>query len=341
MFVYTYSRYGAPEVLELTQMPKPTPKPNEVLVKIHATTVSAGDWRARSLTMPKGMSLMGRLFFGITGPRKPILGTEFSGVVEAVGAKVTTYVPGDAVIGFPGASFGAHAEYIVMPEAGKLVLKPDNLSFAEAAALPFGGTTAYDFLVNKAGIKPGEAVLINGASGAVGSAAVQIAKHLGAHVTAVCSGKNADLVRSLGADEVIDYTQRDFTAETTLFDAVVDTVATAPLKRVRHVLRPKGRLVMVAGSSTDLLFGAVKALYYRRKIIGGVASEHRDILQAVVDLAETGRFQPVIDRCYSFNAMRAAHAHVDSGRKKGAVVLSLPLAALASAHEDNRQQEVA
>ncbi|UWQ94022.1 NAD(P)-dependent alcohol dehydrogenase [Rhodobacteraceae bacterium M385] len=341
MFAYTYSRYGAPEVLELTHVPKPTPKPKEVLVKIHATTVSAGDWRARSLTMPKGMALMGRMFFGVTGPRKPILGTEFSGVIEAVGAEVTAYAPGDAVIGFPGANFGAHAEYIVMPEAGKLVPMPDNLSFAEAASLPFGGTTAFDFLVNKAGIKAGEAVLINGASGAVGSACVQIAKHLGAHVTAVCSGKNAGLVRSLGADEVIDYTQRDFMAEATLFDAVVDTVATAPFNRVRHVLRPKGRLVMVAGSSTDLLFGAVKALFYRRKIIGGVASEAREILQAVVDLAAEGQFQPVIDRCYSFDAMQAAHAHMDTGRKKGAVVVSLLPEALENGPKGILQQGAA
>jgi NADPH:quinone reductase-like Zn-dependent oxidoreductase len=321
MRAFTYKQYGAPDVLSEVTLPKPTPKANEVLVRIHATTVSSGDWRARSMEMPRGMALAGRLFFGITGPRKQVLGTEFSGVIEAVGAAVTRYTPGDAVIGFPGAEFGAHAEYIAMPEDGKLVTKPETLSFEAAAALPFGGTAAYDFLVNKAAIKAGEDVLINGASGAVGSACVQIAKHLGARVTAVTSGSNAAMVRGLGADAVIDYKQRDFTREGAKFDVVVDTVGSAPFHRARLALRRRGRMVMVTGKATDMIFGALKALVFRRKFVGGVASEDRAILQAVVDLAEAGVLQPVIDRCFDFSDMRAAHRHVDSGRKKGAVVV--------------------
>lgn len=164
MLAYSYTKYGSPEVIAQVNLPAPNPNPNEVLVRVYATTVSAGDWRARSLTMPKGLGLMGRLVFGLRGPRKPILGTEFSGVIEAVGAQVTRYQIGDAVIGFPGAAFGAHAEFITMPADGKLTLKPDNIGFEHAAAIPFGATTAYDFLVNKAKLQPGERVLINGAS---------------------------------------------------------------------------------------------------------------------------------------------------------------------------------
>jgi NADPH:quinone reductase-like Zn-dependent oxidoreductase len=211
MYAYTYFKYGGPDVLNFVELPTPTPKANEVLIRVYATTVSAGDWRARSLTMPAGLGLIGRLVFGIIRPRKPILGTDLSGVVEAVGADITTFKPGDALIGFPGAGFGAHAEHIVMPADGKIVHKPAALSFHEAAAIPFGATTAYDFLINKGKLRAGERVLINGASDSTGSACVQIAKHFGAEVTGVCSGANADLVRVIGADHVIDYNAQDFT----------------------------------------------------------------------------------------------------------------------------------
>lgn len=323
MLVYSYTQYGSPDVLEKIELPTPTPKPDDVLIRVYATTVSAGDWRARSLTMPKGLGWMGRLVFGLNGPRKPVLGTELSGVIEEVGAKVTTYKPGDAVIGFPGADFGAHAQYIVMPADGKLVRKPDNISFAEAAAIPFGGASAYDYLVNKGSLKAGETVLINGASGSVGSACVQIAKHLGAHVTAVCSGRNAEMVQQLGADRVIDYQTNDFTQEEVLYDVVVDAVGTAPWSRAQHALRPGGRMLLIAGKTSDMLFGGIKARLKGKRLIGGVATESRDILQAVVTLAAQGVFQPVIDRSYTFDDMKAAHAHVDTGHKKGNVVVSV------------------
>lgn len=321
MLAYSYSRYGAPDVLEKVELPIPTPKANEVLIKVMATTVSAGDWRARSLTMPKGLGLIGRLVFGVRRPRKPILGTEFSGVVETTGSKVTVFKPGDAVIGFPGAGFGAHAEYITMPADGKLVLKPENISFEVGAAIPFGGITAYDFLVNKAGLQAGERVLINGASGSVGSACVQIAKHLGAHVTGVCSSKNTGMVSALGADRVIDYNKQDFEKEDRLYDIVVDAVGTAPFVRTRHALRPGGRMVLIAGKTSDMFFGGLKARLKGNRMIGGVAQESRAILDSVVQLAADGAFSPVIDRCYPFDQMRAAHQHVDSGRKKGNVVV--------------------
>lgn len=323
MLAYSYAKYGSPDVIAQVTVPTPRPKSNEVLVRIYATTVSAGDWRARSLTMPKGLGLMGRLVFGVNGPRKPILGTEFSGVVEAVGAEVTRFQPGDAVIGFPGASFGAHAEFITMPAGGKLVAKPENITFEEAAAIPFGATTAYDFLVNKAKLQQGETVLINGASGSVGSACVQIAKHLGAHVTAVCSGQNAEMVRGLGADRVIDYRTQNVVEMGTQYDMVVDTVGTLPWVQAKHAIRDGGKMVLIAGITSDMVLGGLKACLAGKKMVSGVASEHRDILEAVVKLAAQGVLQPVIDRRYAFDELKAAHAHVDAGHKKGNVVVTV------------------
>ena len=323
MLAYAYTQYGSSDVIEQVTLPQPTPKPNEVLIRIFATTVSSGDWRARSLTMPKGLGLMGRLVFGLRGPRKPILGTEFSGAIEAIGSEVMTYQTGDAVIGFPGAAFGAHAEFITMTADGKLTLKPENIDFEQAAAIPFGATTAYDFLVNKAKLQRGERVLINGASGSVGSACAQIAKHLGAHVTAVCSSGNAEMVRSLGADRVIDYRMQNAVDTGIQYDMVVDTVGTLPWAQAKHAIRDGGKMVLIAGITSDMFLGVIKARLAGKKMVGGVASEHRKILEAVVELAAQGVLQPVIDRSYAFKEMKAAHAHVDTGHKKGNVVVTL------------------
>lgn len=331
MHAYAYTRYGAPDVLEPVERPVPTPGPKDLLIRVHASTVSAGDWRARSLVLPKGLGWAGRLIFGVFGPRRPVLGTELSGVVTATGSDVTRFKVGDAVIGFPGAKFGAHAEYIALHEDGPVVAKPANLSFEQAAALPFGATAAYDFLVNKGRIQPGERVLINGASGSVGSASVQIAKHLGAEVTAVSSARHSDLLRSLGADHVIDYTQQDFADTDLHYDVVVDTVGTAPWSRTRKALRPGGRMILIAGKTSDMLFGSLKARMSGKTLIGGVASESPDVLRAVVAMAASGYLMPVIDRSYSFDQIPLAHAHVDTGRKTGNVVITFPDAALAQA----------
>ena len=338
MYAYTYTEYGGPGVLNFVELPTPTPKANEVLIRIVATTVSAGDWRARSLTMPAGLGLVGRLVFGITRPRKPVLGTDLSGVVEAIGADVTTFQPGDAVIGFPGAGFGAHAEFITMPADGKVVHKPETLNFEEAAAIPFGATTAYDFLINKGKLRAGERVLINGASGSVGSACVQIAKHFGAEVTGICSATNADLVRSIGADRVIDYNTQDFTKEGPQYDMVVDTVDTAPWDRARHALVPNGRMLLIAGSTSDMILGWLKARLRGKRLIGGVASESVNILRKVVDLAAAGDFHPVIDRSFDFSQMIAAHTHVDTGHKKGNVVVTIKSQSNAHFHDDEDLQ---
>jgi NADPH:quinone reductase-like Zn-dependent oxidoreductase len=338
MYAYTYNEYGSPDVLNYVELPTPTPKANEVLIRICATTVSAGDWRARSLTVPAGMGLIARLVFGFNRPRKPVLGTELSGYIESVAADVTTFQPGDAVIGFPGAGFGAHAEYITMPADGKIIRKPENLTFEEAAAIPFGATTAYDFLINKGKLLAGERVLINGASGSVGSACVQIAKHFGAEVTGVCSASNADLVRDIGADRVIDYNAEDFVEEGPLYDMVVDTVGTAHWDRARHALVPKGRMLMIAGSTSDMILGWLKARLRGKRLTGGVASESVDILRKVVDLAAAGDFHPVIDRSFDFSQMIAAHTHVDTRHKKGNVVVTVKSQSKARLHADQDLQ---
>lgn len=323
MLAAVFRQYGGPEVVRHADLPMPVPKPGEVLVRVHATTVSSADWRVRSLTLPRGLGWAGRLMFGVFGPRKQILGTEFSGIVEAVGAEVTAFAPGEAVIGFPGGDLGAHAEFVVMPADGKILRKPDNLSFEEAAAVPFGGTTAYDFLFNKGGLQAGERVLVNGASGATGSAFVQMAARAGARVTGVCSAANADLVTGLGAEEVIDYTRQDFAAGGARFDVLIDTVGTAPWIRARQALVPGGRMLLVAGNASDMLFGALKARRDGKRLIAGVASEAVEVLRAVVDMAAEGQFRPVIDRSYPFSEIEAAHRHVDSGHKRGSVVVRL------------------
>jgi NADPH:quinone reductase-like Zn-dependent oxidoreductase len=323
MKAIVYRRYGSPDVVALAEVPKPAPKDNEVLIRIHATTVTTGDWRARSLKMPAGFGLMGRLAFGVFGPRKPILGTELAGVVEKAGKAVTRFKTGDEVFAFPGASFGGHAEYRIMSEDGLIALKPANLSFEEAAALSFGGTTALIFLRDKGGIKRGDKVLIVGASGSVGTAAVQIAKHLGAEVTGVCSTANLDLVRSIGADQVIDYTKENFVLRGETYDIVLDTTGTTSFARCGDVLKPGGRLLLVLGSFAQALGLERPSKASGKKVIAGVASARREDMNYLASLAQAGAFQPVIDRSYPLENAAEAHAYVDTGRKRGNVVLTM------------------
>ncbi len=318
-----YDRYGAPDVVRLADVPKPVPKRNEVLIRIRATTVTTADWRGRSLCMPPGFGLMGRLFFGITRPRQPILGTELAGDVEAVGADVTAFKPGDAVFAFPGARMGGHAEYICIPADGMVAHKPANLSYEEAAALSFGGTTALHFL-QKGNVRPGERVLVNGASGGVGTAVVQLAVHIGAQVTAVCSGANAELVRSLGAVRAIDYTREDFATMGERYDAIVDTVGTAGYARSRTALAPNGRLLLVLGGLGDMLRAPwVAATGGGRRIIAGTAAERPEDLRRLAELAEAGVFRPVIDCVYPLERIVDAHRRVDTGHKRGNVVVTV------------------
>jgi NADPH:quinone reductase-like Zn-dependent oxidoreductase len=265
---------------------------------------------------------MGRLVFGISKPRQPILGTELAGEVEAIGKDVRKFETGDQVFAFPGARMGGHAQYKCVPENSAVALKPVNLTFEEAAAISFGGTTALDFF-RKAKLERGEKVLINGASGGVGTAAVQLAKHFGADVTGVCSATNVELVRSLGAQHVIDYTTEDFTNNGARYDVIVDTVGTAPFSRVQGSLKDGGRLLLVLGGLPDLLGAPWASMTSSKKVIAGPAAVRPDDLRFLAQLAEAGEFKPVIDRRYPFEQIVEAHRYVDTGRKKGNVVITL------------------
>ena len=319
----TYHRYGPPSVVTVAQVRKPVPKQNEVLIRIRATTVTTGDWRARSLQLPPGFGFMGRLVFGISGPRQPILGTELAGVIEAIGQAVTQFKVGDEVFAFPGAKYGSHAEYRTMPEDGLIALKPTNLSFDEAAALSFGGTTVLRPLRDRIGIKAGDKVLVVGASGGVGTAAVQIAKHLGAEVTGVCSTANVDLVQSIGAARVIDYTIEDFAHLGESWDVIVDTTGSAPFSRCEPVLRPGGRLLIILGSFADVTGLKRPSKASNKTVIAGVARIDAQDLRDLANLARIGAYRPVIDRSYPLELAAEAHAYVDTGRKRGNVVLTV------------------
>lgn len=318
MKAWVYRRYGGPDVVQLEDAPTPEPKANEVLVRILATTVTAGDWRALTLEMPPGFGAMGRLVFGITRPRKPILGLEFAGRVERVGAAVTRFRAGDAVFGSAEGRMGCHAEFQTLAEDAAIAHKPEALSFETAAALPFGGATALYFL-EKGALKPGERVLVLGAAGGVGTAVVQLAKHLGAHVTGVTSTPNLELVASIGADRVLDRTKVDPLATGDQYDIIVDTVGETPLRRCRHALRDGGRLLAVAGSLGTMV-GAPLARG-GRTVIAGVAPGTREVMEKLAELGRTGALRPVLDHVYEFGEMREAHARVASRRKRGNVVV--------------------
>lgn len=322
MKAIVYERYGPPEVLQLKEVDKPTPKDNEVLIKTHATTVTSGDWRVRSLNVPAGFGLIMRLVFGVTRPKQPILGTELAGVVESVGKDVRKFKVGNQVFAFSDAAMGCHAEYKCMQEDGAMALKPANLTYEEAAALSFGGTTALDFF-RRGKLQSGENVLVNGASGGVGTAAVQLAKHFGADVTGVCSTANVELVRSLGASHVIDYTKEDFTQNGETYDIIVDTAGTAPFSRSKASLKERGRLLMVLGGLPDMLWIPWVLMTSSKKVIAGPAAGRAEDLRFLAGLAEAGEFKPVIDRCYPFEQIAEAHSYVDTGRKKGNVIIIL------------------
>lgn len=322
MKVVVYERYGPPEVLQLKEVEKPTPKDNEVLIKTYATTVTSGDWRVRSLNVPTGFGLIMRLVFGVTRPRQPILGTELAGVVESVGKEVRQFKVGDKVFAYSDTAMGCYAAYKCMPEDGAMALKPANLTYEEAAALSFGGTTALDFF-RRGKLQSGDKVLVNGASGGVGTAAVQLARHFGADVTGVCSTANMELVRSLGAGHVIDYTQEDFTRSGDTYDIIVDTAGTAPFSRSKISLKERGRLLMVLGGLPDMLRIPWVSVTSRKRVIAGPAAGRAEDLRFLAGLAEAGEFKPVIDRCYPFEQIAEAHRYVDTGRKRGNVVITL------------------
>ena len=324
MKAIVYERYGPPDVLQLKEVEKPTPKEDELLIKIFATTVTAGDRRARSLDVPT--RFLGLLFgknFGLIRPKYPIPGFELAGEIEAVGVDVKRFKVGDQVFGATGEGFGAYAEYICLLEDGELAIKPANLSYEEAAAIPVGAHTALHYLRDKANIESGSKVLIYGASGGVGTYAVQLAKYFGAEVTGVCSTSNLELVKSLGADKVIDYTKEDFTESGETYDIIYDTVGKSSFSSGINSLKENG--TYLAGNPEMSLMVKMGWISMRssKTVVFGPAPGGKEDLIFLKECIEAGKLKPVIDRRYPFEEIVEAHMYADKGHKKGSVVITL------------------
>ncbi len=318
MKAIVYEQYGSPEVLQLKEVKAPVPKDNEVLIRVHATSVNSGDIRLR-----KADPFSVRLVFGFIRPKKPILGVVFAGEIEAAGKKVKRFREGDPVYGTTGMSLGAYAEYICLPETGVMAIKPVTLTYKEAAAIPFGGTTALHFL-RKGKIQRGQKILIYGASGAVGSSAIQLAKYFGAEVTGVCSTANVALVKSLGADKVIDYKREDFSESDETYDIIFDAVGKSPFSGSIKSLRKNGYYLRVVHLSLSaILRGLWISLTSSKKVIGGQITETAEELIFLNGHIELGHLKPVIDRSYPLEEISEAHSYVEKGHKKGNVIITV------------------
>ncbi len=327
-----FREFGDPGVLHLEEIQKPEPGPRDLLVRIHATPVSFADRLVRNFRavgpqqfhMPLLFWLIGRVSFGIRRPRIHVLGSEFSGEVEAVGARVRRFAPGTAVFGYCGPRMGAAAEYLCIPEDGFVARKPANLSHEEAATVPYGAMMALDLLKGLA-LAPGHQLLVNGASGGIGPLVLQIAKHhFGVRVTGVCSTSKADMVRALGADEVIDYTRDDFTTHDTRYDAVVDILGKSRFADVRRVLSPGGRLVFVSFKERQLLQMVRTALGGGQRVLCRVLHESQENLELARDLVEAGKIRVVVDRVFPLQEAAQAHSFAADSRRRGQVVLAVP-----------------
>ncbi|MET3318331.1 UNVERIFIED_ORG: NADPH:quinone reductase-like Zn-dependent oxidoreductase [Peribacillus simplex] len=322
MKAIVYTKYGPPDVLQLKEVKKPTPKENEILVKVKATTVTVADIRSRSFTVPLSVWLPARITLGFRRPKKSILGLELSGEVESVGKDVKQFKEGDQVFAASQIGYGAYAEYKCLPENGPVSIKPNNLSFEEAAAIPIGARTAL-FYLRKANIKSGQKVLVYGASGSVGSYAVQIAKYLGADVTGVCSTTNLELVKSLGADQVIDYSREDFSSKGETYDVIFEAVDKSSFSACMKSLKKDGTYINVTVPLPGVRMLWTKLTSNRKLILGQNSPENSEALNFLKELVETGKLKVVIDRYYAFEEIVEAHRYVEKGHKKGNVVITV------------------
>jgi NADPH:quinone reductase-like Zn-dependent oxidoreductase len=320
-----HTQYGPPDLLQFKEVDKPAPKDNEVLIKIHATTVSTGDCNVRNFTfVTKSMRPIAKLMFGIGKPWKErVLGTELAGEVEGTGKDIKKFKAGDRVVASTGMAGGGHAQYACLPEKGALAIKPDSLSWEEAVAIPFGPNTALYFLRDLGKIQVGQELLIIGASGSIGSAGVQLGKHFGATVTAVCSGANVEMVKSLGADQVIDYTKDDFTKNGKTYDLIFDIVGATAFDRCQNSLKPRGIFLQNIMGLADLVRVLWTSITRRKKIKGGVAMENLERMNFIVELATAGKLKAVIDRSYPLERIVEAFKYVEQGHKKGNVVITV------------------
>lgn len=315
------TKYGPPEVLQIKEVEKPVPKDNEVLIKIYATTVTAADFRIRSFTIPPSFWLPARIIIGLRKPKKSILGVELAGEIESVGKDVKLFKKGDQVFAATLTDFGAYAEYKCLPEDGPIAIKPANITYEEAAAIPIGARTALHYL--KKGNINGQKVLIYGASGSVGTYAVQLAKYFGAEVSGVCSSTNLDLVKSLGADKVIDYTEGDYTKKLEMYDMIFLAVDKWPFSVCNRFLDKEGVYLNVTGPVKSLPMLWTSMTSKKKIIVGESPPESAEDLKFLKGLVEAGTLKPVIDRSYTLDQIVEAHKYVDKGHKKGNVVIKV------------------
>ncbi len=330
MKAIVFTEYGSADVLWLKQVVKPTLKENEILVRVRATPVNYGDLTARNFAhltsrefnMPAPLYLPARIAFGWNKPKVNTLGSELAGDVEAVGSRVTKFRPGDAVFAYVGMNMSANAEYICIPENGAVALKPANMTYEEASALPYGAIMAINIL-KKGNLQPGKKVLINGASGGIGSIAVQLAKYYGAQVTGVCGTPRQDYVKSLGADKVIDYTKEDFTKNGETYDLILDVLGRSSFARCKNSLNPNGIYLLASFKGRALIDMLWTRLFSRKKVICAMASEKAQDLVFIKELAEAGKVKTLIDKRFPLEQTAEAHRYVEQGHKKGNVVITV------------------
>jgi len=324
MKAVVWTKYGPPDVLQLKEVEKPAPKDDEVLIRIYATTATAGDCEQRSLKLPFWLKLPVRAYVGFTRPKRiTILGMELAGEIEAVGKDVKRFKKGDKVFAATGfVHMGTYAEYICLPEDGAMALKPVTMSYEEAAAVPVGGLEALCFL-RRGKVQSGQKVLINGAGGTIGPFAVQLAKYFGAEVTAVDSTEKLDMLRSIGADHVIDYTNEDFTQNGEAYDVIFDVVGKSSFSRSVRALKKNGRYLLANPGLSQMFRGRWTSKTSSKKVIWGAADEKTEDLIFLKELVEAGKLKAVIDRCYPLEQAVEAHRYVETGRKKGNVVITV------------------